>query len=406
MINSVIRIYKDAFSGLSGNIWLLGLIMFINRAGAMVLPFMTLYLTKEFGYTLAEAGWMMTAFGAGSIVGAYVGGQLTDKYGYYYIQFISLIGSSVCLFLLLFAKSLIWIWISSFLFSMVADSLRPANSVAIAAFAKPENRTRSFSLMRFAINLGFAIGPAIGGAVAQYFGYKWIFIINAITSIIAAGILFKYLPYVPQHVPKPKDEDTNLGKSAYKDWPYLKFIILTAVWAMLFFQLFTSIPVYWSGDLGLSESTIGKLIGLNGLIIVLIEMPIIRRIEHITKYMEMIALGSIMLVLGFIILASGITWMSFAVIFIGFISLAELFAMPFMINYAVSRPSEHRRGQYMALYSMAYGIANVIAPVLGLQLAGAFGFSVTFWIFAALSIMVTVFFFRLRYANVKQVIAG
>lgn len=401
MINSVIRIYKDAFSGLSSNIWLLGLIMFINRAGAMVLPFMTLYLTKEFGYTLAEAGWMMTAFGAGSIVGAYVGGQLTDKYGYYYIQFISLIGSSVCLFLLLFAKSLIWIWISSFLFSMVADSLRPANSVAIAAFAKPENRTRSFSLMRFAINLGFAIGPAIGGAVAQYFGYRWIFIINAITSLIAAGILYKYLPYIPQHVPKPKDEDTHLGRSAYNDWPYLKFIILTAVWAMLFFQLFTSIPVYWSGDLGLSESTIGKLIGLNGLIIVLIEMPIIRRIEHITKYMEMIALGSIMLIVGFIILASGITWMSFALIFIVFISLAELFAMPFMINYAVSRPSEHRRGQYMALYSMAYGIANVIAPVLGLQLAGASGFSVTFWIFAALSILVTVFFFRLRYANVK-----
>lgn len=399
MINGLVRIYKDAFSGLSGNIWLLGLIMFINRSGAMVLPFMTLYLTKEFGYTLAEAGWMMTAFGAGSIVGAYIGGQLTDKYGYYYIQIFSLVCSAIFLVLLLFAKSIIWIWILSFLCSMVADALRPANSVAIAAFAKPENRTRSFSLMRFAINLGFAIGPAIGGVVAQYFGYKWIFIINAITSLIAAGILFKYLPYVPQHVPKPKNENTDLGRSAYKDWPYLKFIILTAVWAMLFFQLFTSIPVYWSDELSYSESTIGKLIGLNGLIIVLIEMPIIRKIEHITKYMEMIALGSIMLVLGFVMLASGITWMSIAVIYIIFISLAELFAMPFMINYAVSRPTEHRRGQYMALYSMSYGVANVIAPVIGLQLAGSVGFSVTFWIFALLCLIITIFFFRLRFGK-------
>ncbi|MCZ2100195.1 MAG: MFS transporter [Chitinophagales bacterium] len=399
MIKGLIRIYKDAFSGLSGNIWLLGLIMFINRGGAMILPFMTLYLTKEFNYTLADAGWIMTAFGAGSIVGAYTGGQLTDKYGYYYIQLGALIGSAVFSILLLMAHNFWLIWLMVFLFSMVADSLRPANSVAIALFSKPENRTRSFSLMRFAINLGYAVGPAIAGIIAEYFGYSWIFIMNAVTSIIAAVVLFKYLPYVSEHVPEAKGEQTELGKSAYKDWPYLKFTMLTAVWAILFFQLFTSVPVYWSGELGLSESQIGQLLGLNGLIIVIIEMPIIRRIEHITKFMEMIALGSIMLILSFVILGVGIKWVSFAVLYIIFITLAELFAMPFMINFAVSRPAEGRRGQYMALYSMSYGIANIIAPILGMQLAENLGFSPTFMIFAGISILVTIFFFRLRYAN-------
>lgn len=399
MIKGLIRIYKDAFSGLSGNIWLLGLIMFINRGGAMILPFMTLYLTKEFNYTLADAGWIMTAFGAGSIVGAYTGGQLTDKYGYYYIQLGALIGSAVFSILLLMAHNFWLIWLMVFLFSMVADSLRPANSVAIALFSKPENRTRSFSLMRFAINLGYAVGPAIAGIIAEYFGYSWIFIMNAVTSIIAAVVLFKYLPYVSEHVPEAKSEQTELGKSAYKDWPYLKFTLLTAVWAILFFQLFTSVPVYWSGELGLSESQIGQLLGLNGLIIVIIEMPIIRRIEHITKFMEMIALGSIMLILSFVILGVGIKWVGFAVLYIVFITLAELFAMPFMINFAVSRPAEGRRGQYMALYSMSYGIANIIAPILGMQLAENLGFSPTFMIFAGISILVTIFFFRLRYAN-------
>lgn len=399
MYKSIAGIYKDAFSGLSGNIWLLGLIMFVNRAGAMVLPFMTLYLTKEFNYTLAEAGWIMTGFGAGSIVGAYIGGQLTDKYGYYYIQLIALLGSAVFLMFLLVSTTFITIWISVFLFSMLADSLRPANSVAIAIFSKPENRTRSFSLMRFAINLGFAIGPAIGGAIAHYFGYKWIFIMNAVTSVIAAGILYYYLPYNPDHKPAPTSHGAQQGLSAYKDVPYIKFIVLTAIWAMLFFQLFTSVPVYWSGQLNLSEAEIGQLIGLNGLIIVLIEMPVIRRIEHITKYMEMIALGSLMLILGFVILGTGILWIGFAVLYIVFISLAELFAMPFMINFAVSRPAEDRRGQYMAMYSMAYGIANIIAPVLGMQLADTVGFSATYWIFAGLSLIVMYFFIRLRYAN-------
>ena len=395
-MNGIIRIYKDAFSGLSGNVWLLGLIMFINRAGAMVLPFMTLYLTKEFGYTLTEAGWVMTAFGAGSMVGAYIGGQLTDKYGYYYIQIIALLGSAFFMTILVFVKDFYWIWITVFLFSMLADSLRPANSVAIASFSKPENRTRSFSLMRFAINLGFAIGPAIAGLVAQHFGYSWIFIINASTSVLAAVILYIYLPYDPSHTPEPKNENTIKGRSAYSDWSYVKFIILTTIWAMLFFQLFTSVPVYWSSNLGYSESDIGRLIGLNGLIIVLIEMPIIRRLEHITKYMEMIAIGSFMLIFGFIILGSTITLLSFAVLFIIFISLAELFSMPFMINYAVSRPTEDRRGQYMALYSMSYGVANIIAPILGMQLAEGIGFNMTFLIFAGISFLVMIFFFLLR----------
>ncbi len=396
MIKGLIRIYRDAFSDLSNEIWLLGLIMFINRAGAMILPFMTLYLTKEFDYTLADAGWIMAAFGGGSVVGAYIGGQLTDRYGYYYIQLVALLGSAVFSLLLLWADSFWMIWIIVFLFSMLADSLRPANSVAIASFSKVENRTRSFSLMRFAVNLGYAVGPAVAGAVAEYFGYSWIFIINTITSLIAAIILFKYLPYNTDHVPATKNEQTDLGISAYKDWPYIKFIILTTVWAILFFQLFTSVPVYWSKELGLSEGNIGQLLALNGLIIVLIEMPIIRRIEHITKYMEMIALGSIMLILSFIMLGSGIQWVSFAILFIVFITFAELFAMPFMINYAVSRPADSRRGQYMALYSISYGIANIVAPVLGMQLAEHLGFSATFLVFGAVSVFITIMFFQLR----------
>lgn len=396
ILSYIINIYKDSFSGLSRSVWLLSLIMFINRAGAMVLPFMTLYLTKSLGFSLSQAGWVMGAYGLGSIIGAYIGGQLTDRLGFYHIQLYSLIGSSVFLILLIFLTDYYLILGTVFIFSLITDTLRPANSVAIAAYSAPENRTRSFSLMRFAINLGFSVGPALGGIVAEYLGYRWIFLIDAITCLGAALILFIYLPFNPAHVPEKKSKEIPKGPSAYQDTSYLLFIFLTAIWATLFFQLFTSVPVYWENDLYFTEGKIGLLLALNGLIIVLFEMPLIKKLEHITRYMRMISIGSLLLVFSFMTLISGSNALILALLFIVLMSFAETFAMPFMTNYAVSRPTEDRRGQYMALYSMAYGVAHILAPIGSMQLAERFGFSMTYLIFMFASVVITLAFYSMR----------
>lgn len=398
----ITAIYRDAFSGLSKSVWLLSLIMFINRVGAMVVPFLTLYLTKELGFSLPEAGRVMGAYGVGSIAGAYFGGVLTDRYGFYHIQLFSLLGSVVFLIMLTFLTNLYVIMGNVFLLSLVADSLRPANAVAIDTYSKPENKTRSFSLMRFAVNVGFAIGPAMGGIVAQYFGFKWIFIISAVACLLAASILYFVLPYDPAHKPAKVEENISRGLSAYRDYSYIKFILLTSIWAMLFFQLFTSVPVFWSQDFSFSEGLIGKLLGLNGLIIVAIEMPIIRRLEHITQYMKMIALGSVMLIGGFLILGLGKGLVLFGVLYVVLISFAELFAMPFMINYVVTRPAPDRRGQYMALYSMAYGMAFIMAPILSMQSAEVVGFRSTYLILMLISAIVMILFLKLGQENRKE----
>ena len=133
MVKKIIDIYSDSFSGLSKSVWLLSLIMLINRSGAMVLPFMTLYLTKDLGFTLTAAGWVMGAYGLGSITGAYVGGYLTDKYGYYHIQLYSLLLSVCFLVALVFITDYYAILCTVFGFSLVADTLRPANSAVPAS---------------------------------------------------------------------------------------------------------------------------------------------------------------------------------------------------------------------------------------------------------------------------------
>jgi len=396
MVKKIIDIYADSFSGLSKSIWLLSLIMLINRAGAMVLPFMTLYLTKDLGFTLTAAGWVMAAYGVGSITGAFVGGYLTDKYGYYHIQLYSLLFSVFFLLALVFITDYYAILCAVFGFALISDTLRPANSVAIAAYSAPENRTRSFSLMRFAINLGFSIGPAMGGIVAGTLGFRWIFLIDAVTCLIAAYILYRYLPFNRSSVPEKKTETTVNGRSAYKDSQYLAFICLVALYGIAFFQLFTSVPVYWQQEWCFSETKIGLLLALNGLIIVMLEMPFIRSLEHIKGYMIMSSIGSVLLVCSFLVLIGGWTSIIPAIIFIILMSFSEMFAMPFMTNYAVSRPTEDRRGQYMALYSMAYGVAHIVAPLGSLLIADHYGFYTLYLGLIVLSIVMAMAFYSLR----------
>lgn len=396
MVRNLISIYRDSFSGLSRNVWLLCLIMLINRAGAMVLPFMTLYLTTELGFTLPQAGNVMAVYGIGSILGAYAGGQLSDRYGYYHVQLYSLTISAGLLLALIFLTSYMAILVTVFSFATISDALRPANSVAIAAFSAPENRTRSFSLMRFAINLGFSIGPAAGGLIAAWLGFKWIFLVDAVTCLIAAWILAAWLSPVKATGEAPLRKPPPSSPSAYRDTGYLAFIFFVALYAIAFFQLFTSVPVFWDKEWGYSKTAIGLLLALNGLIIVVFEMPFIRKMENYNRYMIMISAGCIFLAGSFISLLTGVTTLVPAIVFILLMSLSEMFAMPFMTNYAVSRPAEDRRGQYMALYSIAYGIAHVAAPFMSMNMADQYGFHAVYAWFAVLSAALVIAFYSMR----------
>lgn len=145
---------------------MLALVMLINRTGSMVLPFLGVYMVKELGFTLKEAGVVLSCYGFGSVIGAWLGGKLTDKLGHFKVQSVSLFLTFPIFFVLYFLRDVLSLSIGVFVLTLVADTFRPANSVSIVYYAKPENITRAFSLNRMAINLGFSIGPAVGGLLA------------------------------------------------------------------------------------------------------------------------------------------------------------------------------------------------------------------------------------------------
>ncbi len=384
----LLALYRESYSNLQRNVWILSIAMFINRSGSMVLLFTSLYLTKELHFSIAEAGIVMSFYGIGSVLGSYAGGWLTDRKSFFGIMIWSLIISGLILLLLLVVTSPVKLAMIIFAYAFTADIFRSANSAAIAVYSTPKNRTRSVSLVRMAINLGFSVGPAAGGFIALHLGYKWLFVLDATTGFVAALMLFIYLPKPGEknkHADSAVLQDSSF--SAYRDVRYLVFIFLVALYGISFFQLFASVPQYFSTICHYNEDTIGLLLALNGLLVVAIEMPLMLVLEKRKKIFHFIIAGVLCIPVAFGILKLGDGFMVWAIVYTLIITLSEIFAMPFMMNYALSRPKKERQGQYAALYSMSYGIANIAAPLLGLGIASKYGFDSMFYFFIALSLL-------------------
>lgn len=379
MIAKTFSLYKTSFIGLSKESWLLSFIMLINRSGTMVVPFMTLYLTsKEMHRSLSEAGFVMMLFGLGSIVGAYFGGKFSDKIGFYKVQLFTLFGGGLMFILLGQVHSYPLICVFTFLLSMVNEAFRPANSSSIAFYSTSENRTRSYSLNRLAINLGWAVGASIGGLVAA-FDYELLFWVDGVTNILAAGLLFYFLrPNIQIKKEEVKEEVVPEVMSAYKDKTYLWFLVLMTLFSSCFVQLFTTIPKYFRDDMLLNEKYIGLIMAINGIIIVAIEMVLVYTLEKKNKNTQWIIIGLVMCACSYLSLLIPGNAKFISLVMILFITVGEIMAMPFMNVFWLQRANDKNRGQYAALYTISWGIGNTLGPFLISALVDSSSFKVAF----------------------------
>jgi predicted MFS family arabinose efflux permease len=395
MLSRTATLYKTSFTGLSRETWLLSLVMLVNRSGTMVRPYMTLYLTdKNMGRSLSEAGLVISLFGLGSIIGAYFGGRITDKTGFHKVQLFTLFFGGVLFITLGQIKNYPLICICTFALSLVNEAFRPANSSAIAFYSSAENRTRSYSLNRLAINLGWAVGASFGGIIAAY-NYQLLFWVDGVTNIFAAALLFYFLK--PSKIqPRPKTEEAiPQAQSAYRDKTYLFFIFLMTVFALCFFQMFTTVPKYFRDELHLSEQFIGLTMAVNGGLIVLIEMVLIYSLEGKRKATDYIVFGLILCAIAFACLLIPGQGKLISMIMILFITFGEISSMPFMSSYWTSRANEKNRGQYAALFTISWGAGQTLGPFFSSLLVDATSFSVLFLTVIGLLLLTAVGFYNL-----------
>ena len=238
------------------------------------------------------------------MLGSWLGGKLSDKIGFYKIMVFSLFSSGILFFILQYVTSFWGLCFSVFLIMSIADMFRPAMFVSLGVYAKPENRTRALTLVRLAVNLGFAAGPALGGLIIMGIGYKGLFWTDSatcITSILIFALLVKEKKKVDQK--SLTHEESLEVTSVFKDKIFWLFQFVCFLTAVLFFQIFTTLPLYHHEKFGLTEFQSGLLLSLNGLIIFFLEMPVVSFFERkqISK-LKIILWGSLFMAISFYLL--------------------------------------------------------------------------------------------------------
>lgn len=392
--------YLSTFGGLSKEVWWLALITLINRAGTMVIPFLSLYLKEDLHFSISEIGWIMSAFGLGSVAGSWLGGKLTDKIGYYKVMLGSLFISGLLFIALQLANSFEMVCFGVFVVMLTADAFRPAIFVALNAYSKPENRTRSLTLIRLAINLGFSAGPAVGGLIITGLSYAGLFWVDGVTCILAAFLMIRVL-----NPKKAKVMDVVLNESpvsAYKDKAFMVFLVAMTLFGIVFLQYFSTIPIYYKDVHYLSELEIGIILGLNGFLIFIFEMPLIKWLEN-TKYSKLGLMFFGTLLTGISLFVLNLTaWSGVLIIGMLLMTFGEMIAFPFSNAFAADRAIKGNQGEYMALYSIAFSIGHIFGHNAGLQMAYALGFDATWYIISGVALICALILFSLNKNLIKS----
>lgn len=392
MFSRILNAYKTSFSGLSRQTWILSLVILVNRCGFMAVPFMGLYVTQALHRPESDAGIIISLFGVGSILGAAAGGKLTDVFGYRPVQILaSLIGG---LFFLLFAmvEDFTLLCGLAVVISFFSEAFRPANYAAIASYAAEGTETRSYSLNRLANNIGWAFGISMGGIIASY-NYKLLFIVDGSVSVLVAIVIFLLLPAKNIQSKTAQEKGEMNARKPWKDVLYIKFLILCAMFTTCAFLMFRVVPVFYKEVWHLNEALIGIILGINGVVIALIEMVMISKIENKRSPIFYIVVGVIIVCFSFgVLMLPKVFPIALAIISILLFTFGEMLSLPFFNTFVVKRSNEYNRGIYAAGYTLSWSVAQVIGPTSGFYIAEKFGYN-TLWVGITVLLLVCAYFF-------------
>lgn len=354
----------------------------------MVIPFLGVYMTQSLHFSLTDTGMVLSCFGIGAICGSWLGGWLSDRIDHFNIQLFCLLLCIPIFCLLPALTQPLTLSSGVFVLSLVSETFRPANSVAIASYTKPENITKAFSLNRMAVNLGFSVGPALGGFLAA-FSYNLLFYGNAVSCAIAGIVFYAYFgnrKRVKREV-RSVEKSNIKGISPWKDGYFLVFSIMCCLYTVCFFQLLSTLPLFYREVHLLDEWSIGLILGFSGLVVFLLEMLLVHIAEKRLSTSAVIILGTILCGVSYLmLLMPGKLLVLYASIFV--LCISEILAMPFMSTVTMQRATPETRGAYMGMNSLAFSVAYVLSPYLGTRIAHNFGFD-TLWLLTGVIIVLT-----------------
>jgi MFS family permease len=339
--------------------WTLFVGTFVNRFGQFVMPFLTIYLTRQ-GYSIPQAGFAVSAYGAGHIFASMLGGHLADRIGRRHTIALSMLTTGVLMLALSQARSYGAILVLAFLVGLSGELYRPAASALLGDLVTPEQRVAAFGMYRFAINLGFAAGPATAGFLADY-GFLWLFVGDAVTSIVYGLVALFALPHGLRSSAS-EEKPAEALRYALRDKTFVLFLLATLCVTWIDFQMSSTLPLHVQ-DAGYSPATYGMLISINGVLIVLFELMIIAWTQKFPAQ-PLIALGYLLTGIGFALTAFAHSLEMLAATVVIW-TIGEMIFAPVTGAFVAGLAPERYRGRYMGLWILMWSLGMLLGPALG-----------------------------------------
>ncbi|MEW9521287.1 MDR family MFS transporter [Streptomyces tubercidicus] len=362
------RAVVESVSGLPRQFWWLWTSTLINRLGAFVATFLALYLTVERGYSASYAGLVAALHGLGGVIASVGAGVMTDRLGRRPTMLIAQLSTAASVALLGFMTDPVAIAAVAGLVGLASNASRPAVQAMMADIVAPEDRVRAFSLNYWAINLGFAISSTAAGLIAEH-GYLALFLGESTLVLACALVVFWKLPESRPAASTPGGPDATgpapapvSMRTVLRDGRFMTVVGLNLLLALLFQQAYVSMPVSMGRD-GFSSADFGLVIAVNGVLIVLLQIPVTRFIEH--RSPALLLIGSSLLAgygFGLTALAGSVAMYAVAVTVW---TLGEIINSPTQMGLVVRLSPLHGRGRYQGMYSLSWSVAALVAPLLG-----------------------------------------
>jgi len=356
---------RESLRALPRGAWILFFGTFLNKFGTFVLPFLAIYMTN-LGYTATQAGLAIGAYGVGTLGACLLGGHLADRLGRRKTIVLSMFAGAAAMLCLSQVHNLTLIVLFAALVGLTGELYRPASSALLADLVPPGQRVTAFAAYRMAFNAGWAFGPATAGLLAKH-SFLWLFVGDAATSLLYGLVAWLALP---SGLRGTRTENSLLEtfRVVREDKRFLQVLCAALAVGLVFVQVFSTMSLQITQS-GFSASTYGLVISLNGVLVVLCELPL----TTITKRFparRVMALGYLLIGVGF---TSNVIERTLPLLVLTTVmfTLGEMISMPIGGAYVADLAPAHQRGLYMGTYGMVWAVAFVCGPSLGMLVFSA-----------------------------------
>jgi len=357
---------KKTYAEFPRTFWTLMAASFIDRlGGALIFPFFSLYITEKFGVGMTQVGYLFAIFSISSLLGSFLGGAMTDKFGRKAMILFGLVVSATSSVLMGIVNDLVQFYSIAALVGLLSNAGGPAQQAMIADLLDEEKRTEGYGIWRVVANLAVVIGPAIGGLLAAQ-SYLLLFITDAITSLITAVIVFVVIPETKPERAKDQPSESFLQTvggygRVLRDGLYMAFISVSMLMVIVYMQMNSTLSVYLRDVHGIPPQGFGYILSLNAAMVVAFQFWVTRQISA-KPAMLMMAFGTVFFLVGFTMYGFVSSYVLFMLAMV-LITIGEMIVTPIAQTLVARFAPEDMRGRYMAMYGFSWIIPSAVGTL-------------------------------------------